>query len=174
MSTKNELNRIAASVTGKSNNGGSKAPILKAIADTLEGDNLTGAWGNGEISIETVEMSGATLTADSVSGYADGIGRVFAFSFNITGTVSSSTSDANTVHFEATMPRDIPEGFSAAGIGNAHTTSGEGKILPCNVYIGRSDSGANVMDVHMAFFAAVPDGAYAFSGYVMAMLPIAE
>ena len=174
MSNKTELDRIAALLTGKEGNGKSVFPILKTIADSLEGDDVTGAWGDGQVNVDSVEMTGATLTADSVSGYADGIGRVFAFSFNITGTVASSTSDANTVHFEATMPRDIPEGFSAAGIGNAHTTSGEGKILPCNVYIGRSDSGENVMDVHMAFFAAVPEGAYSFSGYVMAMLPIAE
>lgn len=174
MSLKDELNRIAELLTGSADNGGSKLPILRAIADTLEGDNLTGAWGDGQVDIGTVELAGATIDASQVSGYADGIGRAFAFSFEIEAEVSESTNEATTLHFEATMPRDIPEDFGAVGQGYAHTTDGAGNYLPCNVIIGPSAEGGKVMDVHMVFNSSVPDGTYNFSGYVMAMLPKAQ
>ena len=174
MSNKTELDRIAALLTGKEGNGKSIFPILKAIADSLEGDDVTGAWGNGQVALESVEMSGASITADSVSGHVDGIGRMFALTFSITGTVAESTADATTIHFEATMPRDIPEDFSAVGQGYAHTTDGAGGYLPCIVTIGPSSAGGATMDVHMVFANEVPNGEYSFVGYVMAMLPIAE
>lgn len=174
MSNKTELDRIAALLTGKEGNGKSIFPILKTIADSLEGDDVTGAWGNGQVNVDSVEMTGATLTADTASGYADGIGRIFAFSFDISGTIADSTADATTIHFEATMPRDIPEDFSAAGQGYAHTTDGAGEYLPCTITIGPSAEGGAIMDVHMIFAAAVPNGTYALSGYVMALLPKAS